>query len=100
MVIEAVIMTIKTDRLAAFEAAMPKAAEVSASTPGYISHEILRCVETPGRYIYIIRWESIDAHLINYRQSPRRDQFRKIIEEFLDKPNFAEHYEAVTADRI
>ena len=100
MVLEVVIMTVKPDRLAEFEAAMPKAAAVSASTPGYISHEILRCHETPGRYIYMIRWESMEAHMVNYRQSPRREQFRSILQDFWAQPNFAEHYEAVTADRI
>src|SRR5687768_14798227 len=96
MILEVVIMTIKQDKLAEFEAVFPKAAAVSASVKGYISHEMQRCVETKGRYIYMIRWENMDAHMINYRQSPKREEFRGLLEDFWEKPNFAEHYELVT----
>lgn len=96
MLLEIVIMTVKLDRLAEFEAVFPKAAAVSASTPGYISHELQRCVETKGRYIYMIRWESMDAHMINFRESPRREEFRKLTGDFWAEPNQAAHYELVT----
>src|SRR5215813_8867955 len=100
MVLEIAIMTIKPDRIAEFEAVFPQAAAISASVKGYISHELQRCVETKGKYAYMIRWESMDAHLVNFRQSPRRDEFRKLLGDFWAQPNFTEHYEAVTEDRI
>jgi heme-degrading monooxygenase HmoA len=100
MVLEIAIMKIKLDRIAEFEAAFPRAAEISASTPGYISHELQRCVETPGKYFYMIRWESIEAHLVNFRESPRRAQFRDVLVEFWAEPNFTEHFEAVTSNRL
>jgi len=96
MILEVVIMTIKLDKLAEFEAVFPKAAAVSASVKGYISHEMQRCVETKGRYIYMIRWENMEAHMVNYRQSPKREEFRNLLADFWEKPNFAEHYELVT----
>jgi heme-degrading monooxygenase HmoA len=100
MILEVAIMTIKLDRIAEFEAVFPKAAAVSASTPGYISHELQRCVETKGKYFYMIRWESIEAHLVNFRQSPRREEFRNLLADFWAEPNVTEHFEAVTDDRI
>ena len=96
MILEVAIMKIKPERIAEFEAVFPKAAAVSASTPGYISHELQRCVETKGKYFYLIRWESIEAHMVNFRQSPRRDQFRNLLVEFWAEPNFTEHFETVT----
>lgn len=100
MILEVAIMKIKPDRIAEFEAVFPKAAAVSASTPGYLSHEMERCVETRGKYFYLIRWESIEAHEKNFRQSPRRQQFRDLLAEFWLEPPVAEHFEAVTANRI
>ena len=100
MILEVAIMKIKPDRIAEFEAVFPKAAAVSASTPGYISHEMQRCVETRGKYFYLIRWESVEAHEVNFRQSPRRQQFRDLLAEFWAEPPFAEHFEPVTASRI
>jgi heme-degrading monooxygenase HmoA len=100
MILEVAIMKIKPDRIAEFEAVFPKAAAVSASTPGYISHELQRCVETPGKYFYMIRWETMDAHLVNFRQSPRREQFRNLLADFWAEPNFTEHFEPVTDSRL
>jgi heme-degrading monooxygenase HmoA len=100
MILEVAIMKIKPDRIAEFESVFPKAAAVSASTPGYISHELQRCVETPGKYFYMIRWETMDAHLVNFRQSPRREQFRNLLADFWAEPNFTEHFEPVTDSRL
>jgi len=100
MVLEVAIMQIKLDRIAEFEAVFPKAAAISASTQGYISHEMQRCVETQGKYHYLIRWESIEAHEKNFRQSPKRQEFRDLLVEFWAEPPFAEHFEAVTSNRI
>lgn len=100
MILEVAIMKIKSDRIAEFEAVFPRAAAISASTPGYISHELQRCVETKGKYFYMIRWESIEAHEVNFRQSPRRAEFRNILGDFWAEPNFTEHFEPVTAARL
>ena len=100
MILEVAIMKIKPDLIAEFEAVFPQAAAVSASTPGYISHEMQRCVETKGKYFYLIGWESIEAHEVNFRQSPRRAQFRDLLVKFWEEPPFAEHFEAITGDRI
>ncbi len=99
MILEVAIMRIKLDRIAEFEAVFPKAAAISASTPGYISHEMQRCIETKGKYHFMIRWESIEAHK-QFRQSYRRQEFRNLLDEFFAEQIVAEHFEAVTNDRI
>ncbi len=100
MILEVAIMKVKPELINEFEADFSKAAAVSASTPGYISHELQRCIETKGKYFYMIRWESIEAHLVNFRQSPRREEFRNIIGKYWAEPNFTEHFESVTDARL
>ena len=100
MVLEVAIMKIKPELMEQFEAVFPKAAAISAGTPGYLSHEMQRCVEIRGKYHYMIRWESIEAHEVNFRQSPRRQEFRNLLAEFFAEPTVAEHFEAITPDRI
>ena len=100
MILEVAIMKIKLDKITEFEAVFPKAAAISASVKGYISHEMQRCVETKGKYFYLIRWESIAAHEVNFRQSPKRAEFRDLLVDFWVEPPFAEHFEAVTANHI
>lgn len=99
MILEVAIMKIKPDRIAEFEAVFPKAAAISASVPGYISHEMQRCVETKGKYYYMIRWESIEAHVVNFQQSPKRQEFRNLLGDFLLEVT-AEHFEPITNNRI
>jgi heme-degrading monooxygenase HmoA len=100
MILEVAIMKIKPELMDKFEAVFPKAAAVTASVEGFISLEMQRCVETKGKYFYMIRWESIEAHEKNFRQSPKRAQFRDLLAEFWLEPPFAEHFEPITKDRL
>lgn len=100
MILEVAIMKVKLDEVHKFEAVFPKAAAISASCEGYISHEMQRCIETKGKYFYLIRWESVEAHEKNFRQTPKRQQFRDLIGPFWEEPPVAEHFEAITKDRI
>lgn len=96
MILEVAIMKIKPGETANFEAAFPKAEAIFSTIPGYISHEMQRCIETRGRYHLLIRWENIDAHMINFRQSPKFQEFRALIGGFFAEPPVAEHFERVT----
>ena len=48
----------------------------------------------------MIRWESVEAHEKNFRQTPKRQVFRDLIGKFRANPPQAEHFEAITNDRI
>lgn len=100
MILEVAIMHIKPDRIDEFERVFPKAAAITQSVKGYISHEMVRCVETRGRYHYLIRWESIEAHEVNFRQSPKRDEFRKLLGDLWAQPPMAEHFVPITDNRL
>jgi len=100
MILEVAIMKIKPEEISNFEAAFPKAEAIISSIPGYISHEMQRFVETKGRYHFLIRWENIDAHMINFRQSPKFQEFRGILGKFFAEPPMAEHFERVTGSKL
>jgi quinol monooxygenase YgiN len=61
---------------------------------------MVRCVETKGKYHFLIRWENIDAHLVNFRQSPKFQDFRALIGGYFSEPPVAEHFEAITPSRL
>jgi heme-degrading monooxygenase HmoA len=58
-----------------FEAAMAELVPVLASTPGYLGHTVQRSIETPGRYVLLVRWENLEAHTVEFRQSDRFQQW-------------------------
>lgn len=95
VVLEAALLQVKADEEAAFEAAMRKGAPVIAGSPGYLSHQVQRCVETPGRYLLLVRWETLEAHTVGFRGSPAFAEWRAIIGSYFAAPPQVEHYEAV-----
>jgi heme-degrading monooxygenase HmoA len=50
-------------------------AKFFANAAGYIGTELLRDVETPGRYVVIDRWESADAY--NAFLEAHRDEYMR-----------------------
>ena len=100
MILEVAIIKIKPGETSKFEAVFPQAEAIISSIPGYISHEMQRCVETKGKYHFLIRWENIDAHMVNFRQSPKFQEFRGLLGGFFAEPPFAEHFERVTDSKL
>jgi heme-degrading monooxygenase HmoA len=72
---------------------MVKAAPAIAGSPGYIGHELQRCVETKGRYLLLVRWETVEAHTVGFRQSSAFVEWRTLIGPFFEAPPMVEHYE-------
>jgi heme-degrading monooxygenase HmoA len=56
MILESAILQIRSGKSAAFEKAFRVAQAIIASMPGYISHELQRCVERNGCYLLLVRW--------------------------------------------
>ena len=95
MILEVAMLTVHAGLERAFEEAMAKAALVIASSRGYLGHELRRCLETPGRYLLLVQWETLEAHTVGFRQSPAFAQWRAIIGGFFAAAPLVEHYEGV-----
>ncbi|MGC2618414.1 MAG: antibiotic biosynthesis monooxygenase [Acidobacteriaceae bacterium] len=93
MILEAAVLMVREGEGAAFEAAMLKAAPVIAGADGYLSHELQRCVERPGRYLLLVQWETLEAHTVGFRQSAAFGEWRGIVGPFFATPPMVEHYE-------
>lgn len=95
MILEAAVLQVRAGEEHGFEQAMLRAAPVIAGSPGYIRHELQRCLETTGRYLLLVHWETLEAHTIGFRESPRFGEWRAIIGPFFAAPPTVEHYESV-----
>jgi heme-degrading monooxygenase HmoA len=100
MILEVALLKIKAVETKKFEAAFPQAEKVISQAKGYLSHELRRCIETKDRYLLLVRWESVEAHTVGFRESPLFQQWRGLIGGFFDGPPQVEHYEPVTARRV
>lgn len=95
MILEVAILDVKPSRVNEFETAFRTASTIIASMPGYISHELQRCLETTNRYILLVRWQTLEAHTIGFRQSPEYQQWRSLLHHFYEPFPTVEHYEVV-----
>jgi heme-degrading monooxygenase HmoA len=97
MILEVAILDIKPEQETEFESAFEKAQSIISGKNGYVSHQLQRCIETPGRYILLVNWESLDDHTIGFRESPEYQQWRALLHHFYDPFPTVEHYETVFA---
>jgi heme-degrading monooxygenase HmoA len=95
MILEVAILNVRPGQTEAFEAAFMQAAPLIAAIPGYISHELQKCLETPHRYILLAYWETVEAHTIGFRQSPEYQAWKKLLHHFYDPFPVVEHFESI-----
>lgn len=95
MILEVAILNVRPGQAEAFEAAFRQAAPLIAAIPGYISHELQKCLETPDRYILLAYWESLEAHTIGFRQSPEYQTWKELLHHFYDPFPVVEHFESI-----
>lgn len=95
MILEVAMLSIKPRKTKEFEAAFKLASAIIASMPGYISHELQRCLEVDHQYLLLVRWQSLSDHTIGFRQSPQYSEWRSLLHHFYDPYPTVEHYEIV-----
>jgi heme-degrading monooxygenase HmoA len=95
MVLEVAPLQIRAGQEPAFEAAFARAQGIIASMPGYRSHELMRCLERPGEYLLLVRWDSLEAHEQGFRGSPRYLEWKALLHHFYDPFPTVSHYAAV-----
>ncbi|MBI1386043.1 MAG: antibiotic biosynthesis monooxygenase [Rhizobiales bacterium] len=101
MILEHAILDVAPERAAAYEAALAEALPLIAATPGFLGLDIHRCIETPGRYLLLVRWESVDAHEVGFRGSERYERWRALLHPFYEggRP-LVQHYETAPAAHV
>lgn len=92
MILEVATLDIGKGACEDFEAAFREASPIISSIPGYISHELRRCLEKPSRYILLVRWQTLEAHTIGFRQSTGYQRWRALLHHFYDPFPTVEYY--------
>jgi len=93
MILEVASITIQPGQSPAFEAAFHQAAKVIAQAKGYISHEIQRSVDVADHYLLLVKWQTLNDHMIGFRESPLFVEWRSLIGPHFAAAPAVEHYE-------
>jgi heme-degrading monooxygenase HmoA len=97
MILELAILNVRAGAAAEFEAAFAQAQRIIASMPGYGSHSLQRCIETPNRYALLVEWERLEDHTDGFRNSAEYQEWKRLLHHFYDPFPAVEHYENVEA---
>jgi heme-degrading monooxygenase HmoA len=95
MILEVAMLRLKPGTSVAYEAAFAQAAPIIASMPGYVSHELQRCLEAPDRYVLLVRWQTLEDHTVGFRGSEAYQEWRRLLHHFYDPFPTVEHFELV-----
>lgn len=92
MILEVAELHVKPGMINDFESQFRKASKIISRAPGYLGHELHKCVETENKYILLVRWQSISAHEVGFRQSPDYEEWKTLLHPFYDPMPTVEHY--------
>ncbi|GIO36016.1 antibiotic biosynthesis monooxygenase [Paenibacillus antibioticophila] len=92
MILEAAQLQVKPGSINDFESNFRKASKIISQMPGYLSHELHKCVETEDKYLLLVKWESITAHEVGFRKSPQYEEWKALLHHFYDPFPTVEHY--------
>lgn len=93
MILEAVILTIRPGQNAPFEEAFAQAQTIISASPGYLSHQLQKCLEIDNQYLLLVQWESVEAHEVGFRQSAAYQEWKKYLHHFYDPFPAVYHYQ-------
>jgi heme-degrading monooxygenase HmoA len=95
MVLEHAVITIRPGTGAEFEAALAEARHYIAATPGFRSLALHRGVERPDEYVLLVEWDTLEDHLVGFRESDRFTAWRSIIGPYFESPPVGSHLSPV-----
>lgn len=95
MILEVAVLDIKPGNTSDFENAFERAQKIIASMPGYISHQLQKCLENSHRYILLVHWQNLEDHTKGFRQSKQYQEWKALLHHFYEPFPEVEHYQLV-----
>ena len=92
MVLEVAVLDVLPDRTVEFEEAFIEAQQIVSSMPGYLRHELQRCVETRARYLLLVWWQDLESHTAGFRGSAEYERWKELLHRFYEPFPTVEHY--------
>lgn len=95
MITEIAQIEIKPGSEKDFEAAVSQAQTIFRRCKGWKNFELHRSIEKPSRYRLLIEWETLENHVVDFRESSSFTEWRALVGPFFASPPVVEHTETV-----
>jgi len=100
LILELAILNVRPGTAPAFEEAFREASKIISLMPGYVSHQLQRCLEKENQYVLLINWEKLEDHTLGFRGSAEYQTWRKLLHHFYEPFPTVEHYEIVINNQV
>ncbi|MCP3019085.1 antibiotic biosynthesis monooxygenase family protein [Cupriavidus basilensis] len=88
MILEIAQFQIKAGTESDFEAAVAKAAPLFKRARGCHAMRLLRSIENPSHFTLEVKWETVENHMVDFRESADFAEWRKLVGDyFATAPN-------------
>lgn len=95
MILEAAFLKVRAGQTEAFEKAFHDAQNILSAMPGYLAHELQRCIEERDKYLLLVKWRRLEDHTIGFRRSSQYQEWKHLLHHFYDPFPTVEHFECV-----
>ena len=80
---------------ALFEAGVAQAKPLFLRAKGCHGMELYRSIEHPQRYTLVVSWETVENHMVDFRESTDFQEWRKLVGGFFVEPPQVHHEQKV-----
>ncbi len=91
MFLEIAHLVIKPGEEALFEKQVAKAVPHFLAAKGCTGVTLHRCVENPSQYQLNVKWDTVDNHMVDFRNSEGFQQWRALVGPHFASPPTVEH---------
>ncbi len=95
MITEIAQIEIKPGSEKDFEAAVAQTQAIFKRQKGWKSFELHRSIEKPSRYRLHIKWETLENHMVDFRESADFQEWRGLVGPHFASPPEVEHTNTV-----
>jgi len=93
MILEMASLEIDPSQAEPFEAAVRQALPLFARARGCGGAELHRVIERSGGYLLVVKWDTVDDHMVHFRQSDDFKAWRQLAGPFFKSPPQVVHTE-------
>jgi len=95
MIREVATIRIQAGHEQAFEQAVAQARALFGRAKGCTSMQLHRSIEEPLRYTLVVQWDSVEDHMVHFRQSEDFPKWRALVGDHFDGAPHVHHIRQV-----
>ena len=92
MITEVAMLNVIPGKEDKFENDFQIAGQFISAIPGYIEHNLSRCLEQQNKYLLTVQWKTLEDHTVGFRESPEYLEWKKLLHHYYHPFPTVEHY--------